>query len=76
MPERKRDIRIDEHGRKYILGHEDPGEDPEEKSRFCATAEGVRFYFADPITEEERREAEELWDAMSLPGTSKGKIKK
>ncbi|WP_156153810.1 hypothetical protein [Methanosarcina sp. MTP4] len=47
-----------------------------EKNRFWVGAKGIKFYKADPITEEERREAEELWKAMSLPGISKGKIKK
>jgi hypothetical protein len=78
MPEddMQEEVHYDKDGRKYYIGEEDPDEDPERESRFCATAEGVKFYKADPITEEERREAEELWDAMSLPGTSKGKIKK
>lgn len=54
----------------------DSHRDLSEKNRFRVGADGIKFYKADPITEEERREAEEIWDAMSLPKTSKGKIKK
>jgi len=45
-------------------------------SRFYSPAEGIIFTNEGPITEEDRKEAEELWDSIALPGTSKGKIKK
>ncbi len=77
MPEEdvQEEVHYDKNGRKYYIGKEED-EDLSKKNRFWAGAEGVKFYKADPITEEERREAKMIWEAMSLPGTSKGKIKK
>jgi len=77
MPEddMQEEVHYDKDGRKYYIGKEED-EDLSKENRFWIGAEGIKFYEADPITEEERREAEEIWEAMSLPGTSKGKIKK
>jgi hypothetical protein len=46
--------------------------DDMKKSRFWSPAEGLKFFDAGPITEEERKEAAELWDSIAQPGTSKG----
>lgn len=48
------------------LHSEDPGR------RFIATSEGVIFTQAAPLTEEDRLEADRLWDSIALPGTSPG----
>lgn len=65
-------VHYDEDGRKYYtLDVHDIGD--MEKSRFWCPAEGLRFYDADPITEEEKLEAERLWNKIAMPGTSPGK---
>lgn len=47
-----------------------PSEDPERL--FIATSEGVIFSQAPPLTEEDRLEADRLWDSIAMPGTSPG----
>jgi hypothetical protein len=42
------------------------------RRRFIATSEGVIFSQAPPLTEEDRLEADRLWDSIALPGTSPG----
>lgn len=77
MPEDKmqREVHYDKDGRKYYTSKEED-EDQALVNRFWVGADGVKFYEADPITEEERKEAVEIWDAMSLPGTSEGNVEK
>lgn len=43
------------------------------RRRFIATREGVIFSQASPLTEEERLEADRLWNKISIPGASPGK---
>lgn len=43
----------------FDLNPDDP------RRRFCATSEGVIFNKADPVTEEEKAEAEALWEKMT-----------
>lgn len=40
--------------------------------RFIATSGGLIFSQAPPLTEEDRLEADRLWDSIALPGTSPG----
>lgn len=42
------------------------------RRRFIETSEGVIFSQAPPLTEEDRLEADRLWDSIALPGTSPG----
>ncbi len=42
------------------------------RRRFIATSEDVIFSQAPPLTEEDRLEADRLWDSIALPGTSPG----
>lgn len=44
------------------------------KRRFIATSKGVIFSQAPPLTEEDRLEADWLWDSIAMPGTSLGTV--
>jgi hypothetical protein len=46
------------------------------RRRFIATCEGVTFHKASPITEEEKAEAEAIWEQMTVGNYSPGKKKK
>jgi hypothetical protein len=43
----------------FDLNPDDP------RRRFCATSEGVIFSKADPVNEEEKAEAEAIWEKMT-----------
>jgi len=45
------------------------------RRRFIATCEGVTFYNAGPITEEEKAEADAIWEAMTGGNYSPGEKK-
>ncbi len=45
------------------------------RRRFIATCEGVTFYNAGPITEEEKAEADAMWEAMTGGNYSPGEKK-
>ena len=40
-----------------------------EYNRFHSNAEDVTFYDAEPLTDEERKEAAEMWDAVVVSAT-------
>ena len=62
---------IDRDGRKYYTAKQnDP--DMSDKSRFWVGSEGAIFTDAPPITEEDRLEADRLWNLIAQPWTSKG----
>lgn len=44
------------------------------RRRFIETSEGVIFSQAPPLTEEDRLEADRLWDSIAMPGTSPGTV--
>ncbi|MDY9926125.1 hypothetical protein [Methanosarcina sp.] len=44
------------------------------RRRFIATSEGIIFSQAPPLTEEDRLEADRLWDSIAMPETSPGTV--
>jgi len=71
--EPKEIVHYDKDGKKYITLDVHDMEDAK-MSRFYSPAEGIQFYKSDPITEEDRKEADRLWDSIALPGTSPGTV--
>jgi hypothetical protein len=71
--EPKEIVHYDKDGKKYYtLDVHDI--DDMKISRFYSPAEGMIFTDAPPITEEDRKEADRLWDSIALPGTSPGTV--
>ncbi len=60
---------------KEIYYYTEKSKPPSKNSKFWASADDVKFMDADPLTEEEKQEAAQIWDQLTLGKASPGKKK-
>ena len=58
---------------KKIYYYTEKSKPPEKNQKFWASADDIKFMDADPLTEEEKQEAAQIWDQLTQGKASPGK---